>query len=288
MATRKQVVRSVVMSTDAWAGCLTHALSTESEEIMGVLFGEVVEEEQSPGKSTRANGTKSSANSVDCTVLVYSFKTLVRSDRRKDRVEVSSLQLSAALHSVEQDKKELLRSNMKIVGWYHSHPHITVLPSHVDLRSQLKYQELDSTWVGLIFSVFSSGSSTNASMSSSSAATGAAVPGAKSEMKTVAFQTTVVDGRQHEQRIIPVRVCTLSQMDLCFPRQDLSARNYERLVSFYSELFQEEIRNYNEASAAARSETQRTFIKVRLRKIKPPTANTTTQALDSGPTILRL
>ena len=150
-------MRSVVMSTDAWAGCLTHALSTESEEIMGVLFGEVVEEEQSPGKSTRANGTKSSANSVDCTVLVYSFKTLVRSDRRKDRVEVSSLQLSAALHSVEQDKKELLRSNMKIVGWYHSHPHITVLPSHVDLRSQLKYQELDSTWVGLIFSVFSSG-----------------------------------------------------------------------------------------------------------------------------------
>lgn len=134
---------------------------------MGVLFGEVVEEEKpttSSSSNTTANSTTNNnsinnknSNSVDCTVLVYSFKTLIRSDRRKDRVEVSSLQLSAAMHSVDQDQKELLRSNMKIVGWYHSHPHITVLPSHVDLRSQLKYQELDSTWVGLIFSVFSSG-----------------------------------------------------------------------------------------------------------------------------------
>ena len=25
----------------------------------------------------------------------------------------------------------------RIVGWYHSHPHITVLPSHVDLQTQV-------------------------------------------------------------------------------------------------------------------------------------------------------
>ena len=25
----------------------------------------------------------------------------------------------------------------RIVGWYHSHPHITVLPSHVDVRTQV-------------------------------------------------------------------------------------------------------------------------------------------------------
>ncbi len=25
----------------------------------------------------------------------------------------------------------------RVVGWYHSHPHITVLPSHVDVRTQV-------------------------------------------------------------------------------------------------------------------------------------------------------
>ena len=41
-----------------------------------------------------------------------------------------------------------------MVGWYHSHPHITALPSHVDLGTQLNYQMLDVNFVGLIFSVF--------------------------------------------------------------------------------------------------------------------------------------
>ena len=38
--------------------------------------------------------------------------------------------------------------------WYHSHPHITVLPSHVDVRTQGAWQLMDDTFVGLIFSVF--------------------------------------------------------------------------------------------------------------------------------------
>ena len=25
----------------------------------------------------------------------------------------------------------------RVVGWYHSHPHITVLPSHVDVQTQV-------------------------------------------------------------------------------------------------------------------------------------------------------
>ena len=41
-----------------------------------------------------------------------------------------------------------------MVGWYHSHPHITPLPSHVDLRTQSNYQLLDKHFIGLIFSVF--------------------------------------------------------------------------------------------------------------------------------------
>ncbi|XP_044495299.1 uncharacterized protein LOC123218128 isoform X3 [Mangifera indica] len=43
----------------------------------------------------------------------------------------------------------------RVIGWYHSHPHITVLPSHVDVRTQAMYQLLDSGFVGLIFSCFS-------------------------------------------------------------------------------------------------------------------------------------
>lgn len=67
---------------------------------------------------------------------------------------------------------------MRIVGWYHSHPKITVWPSHVgnimmhfrnlSTRCQLKYfdcyrvdtdtqavyQMMDETFVGLIFSCF--------------------------------------------------------------------------------------------------------------------------------------
>ena len=37
---------------------------------------------------------------------------------------------------------------------YHSHPHITVLPSHVDVRTQAMYQSMDEGFIGLIFSVF--------------------------------------------------------------------------------------------------------------------------------------
>ena len=42
----------------------------------------------------------------------------------------------------------------RVVGWYHSHPHITVLPSHVDINTQKDYQMMDGNFVGLIFSVF--------------------------------------------------------------------------------------------------------------------------------------
>ena len=44
--------------------------------------------------------------------------------------------------------------NARVVGWYHSHPHITVPPSHVDLRTQASYQTMNQDFVGLIFSVF--------------------------------------------------------------------------------------------------------------------------------------
>ncbi|CAN0008945.1 unnamed protein product, partial [Laminaria digitata] len=47
-----------------------------------------------------------------------------------------------------------LGQDTRVVGWYHSHPHITVLPSHVDVRTQGQYQSMDKRFIGLIFSVF--------------------------------------------------------------------------------------------------------------------------------------
>ena len=81
---------------------------------------------------------------------------LARKDKKKDRVEVGYENLASASTLAEQltdaDGKEC-----RVLGWYHSHPHITVLPSHVDVRTQGYYQQLDRGFLGLIFSVFDKG-----------------------------------------------------------------------------------------------------------------------------------
>ncbi|XP_013929119.1 PREDICTED: lys-63-specific deubiquitinase BRCC36 [Thamnophis sirtalis] len=63
-------------------------------------------------------------------VHIHSVIILRRSDKRKDRVEISPEQLSAASTEAER-LAELTGRPMRVVGWYHSHPHITVWPSHV-------------------------------------------------------------------------------------------------------------------------------------------------------------
>lgn len=125
-------VKSVYIESEAYLVCLTHALSTEREEIMGLLIGEIDEE----------NVSRISA------VIV-----LRRSDKQSDRVEISPEQLSAASTEAERLAVEVDRP-MRVLGWYHSHPHITVWPSHVDVRTQAMYQMMDPGFVGLIFSVF--------------------------------------------------------------------------------------------------------------------------------------
>ncbi|KAM6143908.1 lys-63-specific deubiquitinase BRCC36 [Erethizon dorsatum] len=127
-----QAVQAVHLESDAFLVCLNHALSTEKEEVMGLCIGEV--------DTVRI-------------VHIHSVIILRRSDKRKDRVEISPEQLSAA--STEAHRlAELTGRPMRVVGWYHSHPHITVWPSHVDVRTQAMYQMMDQGFVGLIFSCF--------------------------------------------------------------------------------------------------------------------------------------
>eukprot|EP00729_Bicosta_minor_P014360 gene14360-19693_t len=126
------VVSRVRLAADAMMVCLSHALSTEREEVMGLLVGEL-----------QAEGV----------VEITSLMILTRIDKRKDRVEISAEQLGQASSKAEQMGKECGRE-LRIIGWYHSHPHITVWPSHVDVRTQFIYQQMDSNFVGLIFSGF--------------------------------------------------------------------------------------------------------------------------------------
>nr|KAF6283337.1 BRCA1/BRCA2-containing complex subunit 3 [Pipistrellus kuhlii] len=127
-----QAVQAVHLESDAFLVCLNHALSTEKEEVMGLCIGEV--------DTVRI-------------VHIHSVIILRRSDKRKDRVEISPEQLSAASTEAEM-LAELTGRPMRVVGWYHSHPHITVWPSHVDVRTQAMYQMMDQGFVGLIFSCF--------------------------------------------------------------------------------------------------------------------------------------
>jgi BRCA1/BRCA2-containing complex subunit 3 len=125
----------VVVTWDAVWSCLAHALSTEYQEIMGLLLGHIV------------NGTEA---------VVRRAIVLLRKDKQKDRVEVGYEDLVNA--GLLTEKLALLDNfNESVIGWYHSHPHITVMPSHVDVKTQGNYQQLDSKFIGLIFSVFDKG-----------------------------------------------------------------------------------------------------------------------------------
>jgi BRCA1/BRCA2-containing complex subunit 3 len=101
-----------------------YALSNEFEEICCVLLG-----------------TKSTLIRVSSVVFT------IRKQKKKDRVEISSEQLSMALDEAD-------RQGLQVVGWMHSHPKITVQPSHVDLKTQLSFQQLDPTFIGIIYSCF--------------------------------------------------------------------------------------------------------------------------------------
>ncbi|KAL7641269.1 UNVERIFIED_CONTAM: hypothetical protein RMT77_008407 [Armadillidium vulgare] len=132
-------ISKVNIALDAYMVCLYHSLTTECEEIMGLLIGYFP---NIPDENTE-----------DKTCNVVSAITLRRSDKRKDRVEISpemliEAQQQAELMSASSDKE------MHIVGWYHSHPHITVWPSDIDLQTQAGYQQMDERFIGLIFSVY--------------------------------------------------------------------------------------------------------------------------------------
>ena len=115
----------VVLTSESVFATVAHALPTERQEVMGLLFG-------------RWDGAA---------VEVESVMPLPRLDKRSDRVEVTGPQLAEAAQVAES-------LGLRVVGWYHSHPHITVQASHVDVRTQAQYQALDGRFFGLICACF--------------------------------------------------------------------------------------------------------------------------------------
>ncbi|XP_011500488.1 PREDICTED: lys-63-specific deubiquitinase BRCC36-like isoform X1 [Ceratosolen solmsi marchali] len=125
-------LKKVTLKADVYMVCLEHALSTENFEVMGLLIGDNVE------------GVTS----------ISAMKISSRSDKKKDRVEISPSESVKAWEEAERLTKELHKT-MRVIGWYHSHPHITICPSQIDINTQQLYQTMERSFVGLIFSVFS-------------------------------------------------------------------------------------------------------------------------------------
>eukprot|EP00877_Chromochloris_zofingiensis_P012381 jgi/Chrzof1/7397/Cz02g21370.t1 len=133
---------AVRITPEVFLACTTHALTHESEEVMGLLLGDI-----------QVHGDVLTAH-------IWKAVPQIRTDRRKDRVETSPEQMAQCTAMAER----LTTSTgvrTRVIGWYHSHPHITVLPSHVDVHTQAMYQMLETGFVGLIFSVFNSDAATS-------------------------------------------------------------------------------------------------------------------------------
>ncbi|KAJ3113697.1 DNA replication licensing factor mcm8 [Phlyctochytrium bullatum] len=115
----------------------TYALSTEREETLAMLMGRFERPKLDAGAPPPTGEIGVVEGCLFCP----------RKDKRKDRVEISSEQLSQAISYAEQTQSS-------VVGWAHSHPHITVFPSAVDLNCQQNQQLLGENFFGLIISCF--------------------------------------------------------------------------------------------------------------------------------------
>jgi BRCA1/BRCA2-containing complex subunit 3 len=128
----------VILSSSAHESLLFHSLTSESEEIMGLLIGEAVED----GESN--------------VVTFFAVEPLARIDKRPDRVEISPEDMVKSRNAAEEMSlvETGTRDRLRVLGWYHSHPHLTVHPSNVDLRTQCGMQMLDKNFVGIIMAAF--------------------------------------------------------------------------------------------------------------------------------------
>ncbi|KAJ8560679.1 hypothetical protein K7X08_022539 [Anisodus acutangulus] len=217
------------MTEEVWLTCLSHALSTETEEIMGLLLGD----------------TQHSKNG-NVTALIWGALPQPRCDRKKDRVETNPEQLTAA--SVKAEISFLICAQIhrmtlatgrttRVIGWYHSHPHITVLPSHVDVRTQAMYQLLDAGFIGLIFSCFSEDAQK------------------VGRIQVIAFQS--LDGKQQNHMLRPISLSPVHKSSVIDLESSLSSADTSRAGSKI-ESFEQDTGDSRAAALASKGGTRST------------------------------
>lgn len=132
------ITKKAIITIDCYHACLTHAMMSSGQEIMGFLLGDA-----------------KMPTSENEPILVYIWDVFIppRVDKKRDRVEIEpEKQVLAATEADRLTIKDGIPT--RVVGWYHSHPKITPWPSDVDYRCQQSHELMDKAFIGLIFSVF--------------------------------------------------------------------------------------------------------------------------------------
>lgn len=75
------------------------------------------------------------------TVSVSALSIPPRGEIKKDRVEIMSEDLVNAMEDAKYFSR-VTGSNLNVIGWYHSHPHITVWPSNVGKYNNIASKEI--------------------------------------------------------------------------------------------------------------------------------------------------
>ena len=214
-----------VMVTDAVASdCFLHALTSEREEVMGLLLGDI-QLVPTPGVDlsgiSREQATK--MTNVRKVARVWGCRVLHRSDKRPDRVEIPPELMCNVTDEAEVLSKETGQQT-RVIGWYHSHPNITPYPSHVDLGTQAMYQFIETGWVGLIFSVFHTDQRKNGRMELHCFQTHISSSGAQEHTKV---PVGIVRGEVILPRCVVSRFAPLSQSAVL--TRALMSENHENL-----------------------------------------------------------
>ncbi|XP_002157002.1 lys-63-specific deubiquitinase BRCC36 isoform X1 [Hydra vulgaris] len=199
------MLKKVKIESDVLHVCIAHALTNEREEIMGLLIGQV----------------------EDDVSHIHALVLLERLDKQKDRVEISPEQLcNAAMTAEKLGERTRLKQPMRIIGWYHSHPHITVWPSHVDVQTQHAYQLMDKDFIGLIVSCFNQSDQSK-----------------MGEVRVTCFQAVKFEGNDSYERVeIEQEIVST---------KELSHACLQELTKLPEILLQEEISAYQESLSYA-------------------------------------
>ena len=99
------MLEKVQVSSEVHRSCMTHALSTSKEEVMGLLIGEIVPKngddiDQKNGEVDQKNGevVGEDDNQETFVLEIVGLKIFQRLDKRKDRVEIRYKNSFTILH----------------------------------------------------------------------------------------------------------------------------------------------------------------------------------------------